>query len=427
MLPCFLQQDQIIRVCHTLNNDQEFCRASRFFSKDILLAVDDAECIVKLRDGIVTQIQLNPTFMNPWSFFIKGSAAAWEKFLQRQPPAYFSDLSGLMARRHFDVGGDIEAMFAHFWAVNRMLDIFRECQTGSTIPSGPAAKFDRGGCEAIVGRYLHVDILGIEYRIYFEENGQGIPLLCQHTAASDGRQWRHLLNDEEITRRFRVIVPDIPYHGKSSPPESVEWWKQEYKLTRSFFVECQIAISGALHLTQPVYVGCSIGGRLAINLALEHPDKFRAVVGLESGASKYSMARSLDFHDHPRIGNEMRMATMYGKTAPGNPETYRREVAWIYGQSSPSVSKGDLYYNFIDHGLTEEKAAQIDTSKIPVYLLTGEYDWGNSPIETRALAEHIKGSKFVEMKGLGHFPMTENYEVFRSYLLPVLDEIAAKG
>ena len=118
-----------------------------------------------------------------------------------------------MARRHFDVGGDIEAMFAHFWAVNRMLDIFRECQTGSTIQSGPAAKFDRGGCEAIVGRYLHVDILGIEYRVYFEENGQGIPLLCQHTAASDGRQWRHLLNDEEITRRFRVIVPDIPYHG----------------------------------------------------------------------------------------------------------------------------------------------------------------------------------------------------------------------
>jgi hypothetical protein len=31
------------------------------------------------------------------------------------------------------------------------------------------------------------------------------------------------------------------------------------------------------------------------------------------------------------------------------------------------------------------------------------------------------------MKGLGHFPMTENYELFRSYLLPVLDEIAAKG
>ena len=123
----------------------------------------------------------------------------------------------------------------------------------------------------------------------------------------------------------------------------------------------------------------------------------------------------------------MRMATMYGKTAPGNPEAYRREVTWIYGQSAPSVSKGDMHYNFIDHGVTAEAAARIDTEKTSVYLLTGEYDWGNSPAEGRALAEQIKGAKFFEMKGLGHFPMLENYEVFRNYLLPVLDEIAAKG
>jgi pimeloyl-ACP methyl ester carboxylesterase len=426
MIPCFIQPDQINRICSSLNNDREFHLASRFFSKDILLVVDDTKGIVKLRDGVITEIQLNPTFMNPWSFFIKGSAAAWEKFLQLPPPPYFSDLSGLIARRHFEVGGDVETMFAHFWAVNRMLDVFRECQSGSVPAPEPTPKSACNKFEPITGRYLHTDILGDQYRVYFEESGQGIPLLCQHTAASDGRQWRHLLNDAEITRRFRVIVPDLPYHGKSSPPETVEWWKQEYRLTRKFFVECQVAISRALNLTRPIYVGCSIGGRLAITLALEHPDKFRAVIGLESGASKYSMAHSLDFHDHPRISNEMRMATMYGKTAPGNPETYRREVAWIYGQSAPSVSKGDLYYNFSDHGLSEEKAGEIDTSKIAVYLLTGEYDWGNSPIETRALAQHIKGSKFVEMKGLGHFPMTENYEVFRKYLLPVLDEIAAQ-
>ena len=115
---------------------------------------------------------------------------------------------------------------------------------------------------------------------------------------------------------------------------------------------------------------------------------------------------------------------MYGKTAPGNPEKYRREIAWTYGQSAPPVSKGDLYYNFIDHNLTGGEAQRIDTSRIAVYLMTGEYDWGNSPDQTRILAEQIKGSKFVEMKGLGHFPMAENFTVFKSYLMPILDEIA---
>ena len=39
--------------------------------------------------------------------------------------------------------------------------------------------------EPIVGRYVHVDILGQSHRIHFEESGQGAPLLCLHTAGAD--------------------------------------------------------------------------------------------------------------------------------------------------------------------------------------------------------------------------------------------------
>ena len=68
--------------------------------------------------------------------------------------------------------------------------------------------------EPIVGRYAHID----HQRIYFEEAGQGIPLVCLHTAGSDGRQYRGVLNDAAITRNFRVIAFDMPWHGKSSQP-----------------------------------------------------------------------------------------------------------------------------------------------------------------------------------------------------------------
>ena len=44
--------------------------------------------------------------------------------------------------------------------------------------------------EAITGRYMRLELEGRAHRLYFEEAGQGIPLLLLHTAGSDGRQWR---------------------------------------------------------------------------------------------------------------------------------------------------------------------------------------------------------------------------------------------
>ena len=74
----------------------------------------------------------------------------------------------------------------------------------------------------MTGRYLRMDIEGRPHRVYVEEAGEGTPLLLLHTAGSDGRQWRDLLNDAEITRRFRCIAFDMPWHGKSCPPAGWE-------------------------------------------------------------------------------------------------------------------------------------------------------------------------------------------------------------
>ncbi|HET8577963.1 MAG TPA: alpha/beta hydrolase, partial [Methylomirabilota bacterium] len=62
--------------------------------------------------------------------------------------------------------------------------------------------------EPIVGRYLTVRVAGEACRIYVEEAGRGIPLLCLHTAGADGRQFRHLLCDSAVTDHFRCIAFD---------------------------------------------------------------------------------------------------------------------------------------------------------------------------------------------------------------------------
>ncbi|HMA71681.1 MAG TPA: alpha/beta fold hydrolase, partial [Xanthobacteraceae bacterium] len=80
--------------------------------------------------------------------------------------------------------------------------------------------------EPIVGRYLPVRFDGVDYRIFVEEAGGGVPLLCLHTAGADSRQFRHVLNDADVTRRFRVIAFDFPWHGRSNPP--ADWWLTRY-------------------------------------------------------------------------------------------------------------------------------------------------------------------------------------------------------
>src|SRR5665213_2614001 len=121
--------------------------------------------------------------------------------------------------------------------------------------------------EPILGRYIWIESAGIRYRIYFEEAGAGIPLLCLHTAGADSRQYRHLLNDGDVTRQFRVIAFDMPYHGRSNPPEG--WWLQKFLLTTRGYVSIIRAVWSALQLTRPIIMGCSMGGAIVLKLAAE--------------------------------------------------------------------------------------------------------------------------------------------------------------
>ena len=95
--------------------------------------------------------------------------------------------------------------------------------------------------EPVSGRYLHLEIGGRHHRLYYEEAGRGIPLICLHTAGSDGRQYRGLLNDSAVTADFRIIAFDMPWHGKSSPPEG--WQDEEYRLTTPDYTDCLLYTS----------------------------------------------------------------------------------------------------------------------------------------------------------------------------------------
>lgn len=276
--------------------------------------------------------------------------------------------------------------------------------------------------EPVVGRYLNLDIDGRQQRLYFEEAGEGIPLLCLHTAGADGRQFRALVNDEEVTRNFRVIAFDLPWHGKSSPPAG--YHKEEYRLTRELYVKTILAVSEALGLDRPVAMGCSIGGRIVLNLAADHPEHFRALIGLQSADHQTPWYDTDWLHRSDVHGGEVCAALVSGLIAPGGSEADRHETLWHYLSSGPGIFKGDLYFYRVDGDL-REVTPRIDTARCPLYLLTGEYDFSCTPEDTKRTAERIPGARVAIMEKLGHFPMSENPEQFRQYLMPVLQEIRA--
>ncbi|MCW2567849.1 MAG: carboxylesterase [Mycobacterium sp.] len=275
----------------------------------------------------------------------------------------------------------------------------------------------------VTGRYVTVEVDGLTYKVFYLENGTGRPLVCQHTAGAHNHQWRGLLEDEELTGRHRVIAYDLPRHGKSDPPEDSEWWTEEYKLTVDHYVNFVVAFCDALELVDPLFIGSSFGGHVALQLALRHPERFAGVMAVEG--ADHSPGFYLDWWQHPHANAAQICASgTWDLMAPQSPLADKWKTWFYYSQGSEAF-KGDLYFYSIDHDL-RGRLGDIDTARCPVVVMTGEYDYLTTPADGKRTATQIEGGDFIEMKGIGHFPMSENYPVFKGYLLQALDLLAAK-
>ena len=374
----------IDKIASLVNADAKLIHRGRFVDTTFMIAIDDTYYLLRIQEGRVSKVTPGPFITPDYSFALRASRAVWEKFWQPLPPLGFTDIFALVKQKLMRVEGDIHPFMANLlyfkdviaaprWEANTMNPRF----------------------EPITGRYLHLDLLGKPHRLYVEEAGQGIPLLCLHTAGSDARQYRGLMNDARITANFRVIAFDMPWHGKSSPPAG--WQDADYQLTSRDYVRMIVEVADALGLDKPVAMGCSIGGRIVLHLAHECPERFRALIGLESAAHTEPYY-DLSWLNRPDVHGGMVCAGV-------SPAWWRRprrdegrwETLWHYMQSGPGVFKGDLHFYMID-GDIRGKVGEIDITRCPLYLLTGEYDYSCTAEGTLAVAERT-GAQATIMKG----------------------------
>jgi pimeloyl-ACP methyl ester carboxylesterase len=104
--------------------------------------------------------------------------------------------------------------------------------------------------------------------MFYEDRGEGVPLLLLHGGTGIGADWRHVFPTDPAG--YRVVVPDLRGHGRSTNP------------SRQFtFRQCArdvLALLDALQIDRATAIGLSMGAKTLLHAATEQPDRITAMV-----------------------------------------------------------------------------------------------------------------------------------------------------
>jgi pimeloyl-ACP methyl ester carboxylesterase len=177
----------------------------------------------------------------------------------------------------FSIRGDELAFMQHAHVARRVLEVGKWLALGRALPV-PLSLHPRQGARAVpavTGRYVPVTVGGVTYQIYSESAGSGRDVLCMHTAGADGRQFHGLMADPRIVEHHRLVSFDLPWHGKSPPPEDAI--QGSWRLNTDLYVALIMGFIATARLKRPVALGASMSGEICLELAYRHPDSFAGI------------------------------------------------------------------------------------------------------------------------------------------------------
>jgi 2-succinyl-6-hydroxy-2,4-cyclohexadiene-1-carboxylate synthase len=105
--------------------------------------------------------------------------------------------------------------------------------------------------------------------------GAGAPLMLLHGFTGCAGSWAHV--QPALAARFKLIMPDLTGHGRTDSPPDPARYRMEH------CVEDLIAILDALDVERTHLLGYSMGGRVALAAAIEHPARVASLI-LESAS-----------------------------------------------------------------------------------------------------------------------------------------------
>jgi pimeloyl-ACP methyl ester carboxylesterase len=267
-----------------------------------------------------------------------------------------------------------------------------------------------------------------EVSLYYEAVGSGFPIVLVHEFSGSCRSWSRQVE------AFRKWYSVLTYNCRGYPPSSVPQDPSLYSQAHS--VRDVRGLLDHLKIASAYVGGFSMGGAIALNFALDYPERVRALVlaGTGTGSTdreqfvrEYSPIADRLEADGPRaVFDEYytRMATRV-QLREKNPATWKEfaeEFASLSGLGLAYTLRGVQFKRPTIYALE----ARLKELRAPTLILVGEKD--EPALEpSRFLSKVIPNSKLVVFPETGHTLNLEEPERFNEAVLEFLQEIEAKN
>jgi hypothetical protein len=100
-------------IARLVNADAKLVRRGRFVDTTFLLAIDDADTLIRVQEGRITNVTHGPFITPNYSFALRAPRDVWQKFWQPLPPIGFNDVFALVKQKLMRVEGDLHPFMAN--------------------------------------------------------------------------------------------------------------------------------------------------------------------------------------------------------------------------------------------------------------------------------------------------------------------------
>ena len=238
------------------------------------------------------------------------------------------------------------------------------------------------------------------FKLYYEEHGEGEPLVLVHGYGGDRRQWFDLTQD--YARYFRTIVVDLRGGGESGVPE-VGYTAKDMADDVSNLMD-HLGLDG-IHFS-----GLSLGGAIGQEFALAYPDKIKTLSLVSTWAGgpcphmdNWMSVRSRIIAEADPIMNAGTRAVSFfsPEWIDANPEKLVAFNKRYDNNPHPISQKGvDGHAQAVLSHDTRDRVNQITA---PTLVICGSLDRATTPEQNLYLHEQIKGSEMHFVDKGGHF------------------------
>lgn len=247
-------------------------------------------------------------------------------------------------------------------------------------------------------------------KLYYEEQGKGTPLILIHGGLLDRRMWDNQF--DEFARHFRVIRYDARTHGLSESQPDTFSHHEDLNL-----------LMNKLGIPKAVIMGLSMGGYIAIDFAIAHPEKVIALIPVSAGLTGY------DFKDKEIIENQAN--AMKANSIEEAVEYIQR--SWTDGprrtpqQIDAAVrNKAKLMYTEnlknLKPGIREVRLnppaiGRLTEIKSPTLTIVGDLDMPDIIEITDMVVKNVTGAKKITIKGTAHLVNMEKPKEFNEVVI----------